>query len=331
MIKNIIITGGFGFIGLNLVNTLLANTNYRIMIIDNFSVGNINDYNKKLQNQPLIEVNDEQIWVDRVSYCVCEITEKEKISRLFKGGDCVIHLAANTGVQPSLKNPYTDFMFNAYGTFVCLDAARENGIKRFIFASSGAPLGEQKPPLHEQMVPRPISPYGASKLSGEGYCSAYSQSFGIETVCLRFSNVYGPGSAKKESLIAKLIKQLLSDEEINIFGDGEQTRDFIFVQDLVDAICATLVCNLQNTHELLQIATGHETSVNTVLSQMLRLAETHKIKRPKIKYLPPQVGDVARNYSDISYAKELLNWQPKVQLEKGLAETVKYFLKGAKR
>jgi UDP-glucose 4-epimerase len=131
-----------------------------------------------------------------------------------------------------------DCMVNVLGTFNYLDACRKSNVKRFVFASSGAPLGEQEPPIHEEMVPRPISPYGASKLCGEAYCSAFHGSFGVETVCLRFGNVYGPYSTHKGSVVAKFIKQILERETLTIYGDGSQTRDFIYIDDLIRAVWA---------------------------------------------------------------------------------------------
>jgi len=328
LIKNIIITGGFGFIGLNLIKTILSNPVYKILVIDNLSVGSIDDFNKVLPNQKINRISGRSDWKNQISYVVGDITNKKMLFDFFKEADCVIHLAANTGVGPSVDNPHEDFMANAYGTFVCLELARIHGIKRFVYASSGAPLGEQTPPLNEQMAPRPASPYGASKLCGEGYCSAYSYSYDIETVCLRFSNVYGPTSQKKNSLVAKLIKKMLKFEEINIYGNGEQTRDFIFIQDLVDAIQAAMISKLPKTHELLQIATGHETSVNTIIFHLTRIAIKNQINMPKVNYVDRRVGDVMRNYSDIRHAKYILNWEPRMNLESGLANTMDYFLTG---
>ena len=137
-----------------------------------------------------------------------------------EGADVVIHLAANTGVGPSVENPRMDCETNVTGTLNALEAARAAGAGRFVFASSGAPLGVQTPPLHEEMAPHPASPYGASKLAGEGYCSAWFHSFGVETVVLRFGNVYGEGSTRKASVVAKFIKRALAGEVLEIYGDG---------------------------------------------------------------------------------------------------------------
>ena len=148
--------------------------------------------------------------------------------KVAKGIDTIIHLAANTGVGPSIEKPQVDMSVNIIGTFNYLEASRVNKISKFIFASSGAPIGEVEPPIHEEIPPHPLSPYGASKLAGEGYCSAYKNTFGIETVVLRFGNVYGPGSINKSSVVAKFIRKAINGDILEIYGDGMQTRDFIY-------------------------------------------------------------------------------------------------------
>jgi len=188
---------------------------------------------------------------------VGDVTEKSLALNVCKGADAVVHLAASTGVIPSVEDPEQDFASNVVGTFNYLEAARLNGIGRFVFASSGAPLGEQVPPVHEEMVPHPISPYGAGKLCGEAYCSAYHGSFGLETVVLRFGNVYGPHSKHKGSVVAKFIRHIMASEPLPIYGDGNQTRDFIYVEDLTEAILLAL--NRADVGgEIFQIATHRE-------------------------------------------------------------------------
>ena len=153
-----------------------------------------------------------------------------------EGIDVVIHLAANTKITKSLKKPMYDFNVNLKGTLNLLEASNLNKVKRFVFASSAAIGGEIKPPINEKIIPKPISPYGASKLGGEAYCSTFFQTYDLETVILRFGNVYGPGSLKKTSVVAKFIRNMLANEEIFIFGDGNQTRDYIYIDDIVKAI-----------------------------------------------------------------------------------------------
>ena len=165
-----------------------------------------------------------------------DIRNREGLRKIVSGSSAVVHLAAQTGVIPSLEDPAFDMEQNVGGTLNLLEACRIAGTPRFVLASSSAPLGEQEPPIDESKVPRPLSPYGASKLAGEGYCSAYAGSFGLETIALRFSNVYGPRSTYKGSVVAKFIKNILSGIPLTIYGSGGQTRDFIYVEDLCDAI-----------------------------------------------------------------------------------------------
>ena len=151
---------------------------------------------------------------NQVELIVGDIRDADKTLKVCKGIDVIVHLAANTGVGPSVEDPRTDMEANIIGTFNMLDAARQNKVKKFIFASSGAPIGECEPPIHEELAPHPVSPYGASKLAGEGYCSAYYRTFDVSTVALRFGNVYGPGSSHKSSVLAKFIRQALSGKNV---------------------------------------------------------------------------------------------------------------------
>src|SRR5262249_33340561 len=190
-------------------------------------------------------------------------------SAVVRGGEVGVHLAANGGAAASFAAPRGDCMNNVVGTLNCLEACRQHSVRRFVFASSGAPIGNCEPPLHEEMPAHPVSPYGASKLAGEAYCCAYQRSFGVETVALRFGNCYGPFSSHKSSVVAKFIRQALAREPWEIFGDGQQTRDFIYVQDITDAILrAATVEGIGG--EVFQIATNSET---TVLELAARLAK----------------------------------------------------------
>ena len=180
------------------------------------------------------------------------------------GIEGVVHLAAQTGVPGSLQDPFHDCRTNVLGTLNLLEAARLRQAEaghpiRFVFASSNAPLGKQPPPATEDKAPLPISPYGASKLAGEGYCLAYNGSWGLGTVVLRFANLYGPYSAHKNSVVAKFIKDIAAGGQITIHGDGQQTRDFIYVGDLCRAIQLALESEIGG--EVFQIATGVETSI----------------------------------------------------------------------
>ena len=238
--------------------------------------------------------------------------------------DIIVHLAANTGVPKSVENPRLDMECNVMGTFNMLEAARHHGIKRFVFASSGAPAGEVTPPIHEELPPHPVSPYGASKLAGEGYCSAYFRTFGIETVALRFSNVYGPGSSHKTSVVAKFIKRALAGQPLEIYGDGTQTRDFIYIDDLIDALVLAATKNGIGG-ETFQIATSRETTLDELTTILLDVLERSGVRRPQVKKTEPRLGDVKRNFSNTTKARRMLGWKCRWNLEKGLEKTVEWF------
>jgi UDP-glucose 4-epimerase len=178
------------------------------------------------------------------------------------------------------------------------------------------------------MAPHPASPYGASKLAGEGYCSAYFHCFGVETVALRFGNVYGEGSGHKNSVVAKFIKQALAGEKLEIYGDGGQTRDFIHISDLIDAIRKAASAPGVGG-ECFQIATAKETTVSEMTGKLLEALEAEGVARPVVFSGPTRDGDVLRNFSDTSKAWARLGWHANVALEDGLRQTVRHFLSHA--
>jgi UDP-glucose 4-epimerase len=297
---------------------------HRIRVIDNLTVG---------KREDLEEIQRSEVGGQRseseptgIELVVGDIRDQGLAEKVCKGIDVIVHLAANTGVIPSIEDPMADCMANVIGTVNFLEAARKNGVKRFVFASSGAPLGEQEPPIHEEMVPRPISPYGASKLCGEAYCSAYYGSFGLETVALRFGNVYGPLSSHKGSVVAKFIKHIFAGEPLPIYGDGNQTRDFIYVEDLVNAILLALE-RPGVGGEVFQIATHREHTVGEVADVLNRLAEKYLSRKNEIVFENERKGEVKRNYSDISKARRMLGFEPKTSLEEGLERTFLWFLR----
>lgn len=205
--ENFLITDGCGFIGVNLVDFLLQKGIQNIRIFDNLSVGTKEDLAEVCDFK---EINAEDIESTPCGneLVVGDIRDEDLYMKVCKGIDVVVHLAANTGVAPSVEDPRKDMEINVIGTFNLLEASRKNNVKKFIFASSGAPLGEVDPPIHEEIAPKPVSPYGASKLCGEAYCSAYYRTFGLKTVVLRFGNVYGPRSKHKSSVVAQFLKEL---------------------------------------------------------------------------------------------------------------------------
>jgi len=327
-VTNIVITGGCGFIGVNLVRYLLKlDENIRIRIVDNFSVGQPEDIEKICAIKRL-EADQLNEWQDGVSLVEGDILDEGLAIKICRGADGVVHLAANTGVIPSIENPRMDCMANVLGTFTYLNACRKQTVSRFVLASSGAPLGEQIQPIHEEMVPRPISPYGASKLCGEAYCSAFYGSYNVHTACLRFGNVYGPYSTHKSSVVAKFIKQIMSGKKLTIYGDGNQTRDFIYIDDLCAAMWASLtVADVGG--EVFQIATHKEHTVSELAEQLNDFALKYLGKSSLVEHEAERKGEVRRNFSDISKAQRMLNWEPKWEFAKGIEETLKWFLKDA--
>jgi UDP-glucose 4-epimerase len=253
------------------------------------------------------------------------ILDDQLVLQAARGVDIFVHLAANTGVELSIRDPRSDCITNVLGTLNCLEAARHQRVKRFILASSGAPMGACEPPVHENKVPHPISPYGASKLAGEGYCSAYFHTFGLETVALRFGNVYGPYSRHKNSVVAKFIRQAMRGEPLDIYGDGHQTRDFIYIDDLVRAI--QLAATVEGIGgEIFHIATNAETSVGELVDRLVPVLAQVGITDVRVRYQTLRVGEMRRNFSDTSKAKRLLHWQAQVGLTDGLRETVEWFV-----
>ena len=323
--SNIVITGGCGFIGSSLVRKLLETEGAKLRVVDNLSVGD----RHSISTLPgFVETNLDDVsseWNSPLELIVEDICNPDAMIKCLAGANHVVHLAANTGVAPSVENPKFDCMTNVMGVLNCLEAARENNIDKFVFASSGAPIGEQEPPQNEKMPARPASPYGASKLAGEGYCSAYFHCFGINTVGLRFGNVYGPGSAKKESVVAKFIKRALSHQPLEIYGDGSQTRDFIYLQDLLEAIIASIT-KKDIGGELFQIASAKEVTVSEIANHLKSAFEARNLPFPDIMYSEARMGDVKRNYSDTRKAYDRLGWRAKTPLPNGVLDTLDYFL-----
>lgn len=314
--------------------------------------------NSSLKNDSSLLTSNFSPTQPKVELLVGDIRDYSACYKCCQGIDIIVHLAVNTGVGPSVENPRKDMESNVMGTFNMLEAARHNGVKRFVFASSGAPVGECQPPIHEELAPHPVSPYGASKLAGEGYCSAYYRTFGVETIALRFGNVYGPGSGHKNSVVAKFIKQTMQGETLEIYGDGNQTRDFIYIDDLINAIRKAADFSLKDNSslknpnsslltpnfslnsasslltpnsslpfgEVFQIATNHESSINELVEQLLPIFKNYGYNDIKIINGGQRLGDVRRNFSDTTKAKKLLEWKANMNIETGLKQTVEWFL-----
>lgn len=297
----VLVTGGAGFIGVNLA-PVLTQLGYTTRCYDDFSTGHRSDAEAAGYDE-IVEG---------------DVLRVEDLAAATRGCTHVVHLAAQAGVPASVADPVADCELNVRGTLHALLAARDAGVSGFVFASSNAPLGEITPPAHEDVVPRPTSPYGASKLAGEAYCSAFAGSFDLPTTVLRFSNVYGPFSYHKGSVVAAFCKRALAGEPLVVYGDGTQTRDFVFVEDLCRGIAAAVGHGGRGV--VAHLASGTET---TVLEVAELVAE--RIDGTRVEHRPARVGDVARSASDISTARELLGYAPRVTLPEGLDRTVGWF------
>src|ERR671921_919562 len=324
---NWLITGGCGFIGTALVRSLGQEGGHAVRVVDNFAVGTREDL---AAASDFVEVSPDELVPmasgGRTELVAGDITDDDLALRAARGADVIVHFAANTGVMPSVEDPRADCMSNVVGTLNYLEAARHARVGRFVFASSGGTvIGEAEPPIHEEMVPHPVAPYGASKLAGEGYCSAYFQTFGIQTVALRFGNVYGPLSGHKNSVVARFIKRAVEGEVLEIYGDGTQTRDFIFVDDLTRAV--RLSATAENVGgEVFQIATSAETTVQEVTDRLLPALAAAGVENVEVRNTAARRGEVRRNYADTTKARRMLGWKAEVGLDEGLGRTVRWFL-----
>jgi UDP-glucose 4-epimerase len=300
----VLITGGAGFIGTNLVARLRQMSDVYIRILDNETLG---------RREHLDGFDGEFIRGD--------ITDRDALDRALEGMNTVVHLAADTRVMDSIINPAFNFAVNAHGTFSLLEAMRARGIKRLVNASTGgAILGEAQPPVHEEMVPRPLAPYGASKLTAEGYCSAYAGSYDFKALSLRFSNVYGPRSFHKGSVVAAFLKRVLMGEPLVVYGDGSQTRDFVFVDDLCQGIFSGMTADATG---VIQLGSGQPFTVNKLIEEIRLVVAPRPVE---VRYEPARRGEVHTTWCDIAKARRKLGFDPVTQLEEGLARTWRWFL-----
>jgi UDP-glucose 4-epimerase len=290
-----------------------------IRVFDDLSVGHV----EAIENFAAVELLTVPRPIGGGPVEIVQTSITGDLARWIGDADVIVHLAANTSVQASIRSPRNDIGSNVLGTFNMLEAARLAGTPNFVFASSSALAGNAAPPMHEEMVCRPLSPYGASKLAGEGYCSAYFWSYGLRTVSLRFSNAYGPWSTHKGSVVARLIRQALDGERWTLNGDGTQSRDFIFVEDLVAAIIAA--SRYEGGGEVFQVATERETSVRELADLLRRQIEREFAISPELDFGPPLRGEIQKSFASIAKARELLGWTPAWEIEDGIAATVRWF------
>jgi UDP-glucose 4-epimerase len=329
-----LVTGGCGFIGRNLLIRGAQNSNAVFRIVDDLSTGTRQELSAAVDFVELDAAEQSIQWSNwsrsRVELVRADIRDFVVARNVTVGADVVVHLAANTGVGPSVEDPMRDCTMNVVGTLNYLEACRLNRVRRFVFASSGATIGDCQPPIHEELPAHPVSPYGASKLAGEAYCAAYARSFGVETVALRFGNCYGPLSSHKSSVVAKFTREALAGMPWEIYGDGAQTRDFIYVDDIVNAIMLAVTVDAVGG-EVFQIASNMETTVSELASKLAEALRLYDVGVPQVRYAKPRAGDVRRNYSDTGKARARLGWVPLVSLDEGLKQTVRWFIENHAR
>ena len=303
--QSVFITGGAGFIGANFVKYLLENSQSNITVYDNLTTGS---------KQNLDRAIADSAQTGRVEFIEADILDFDALDKAVAGNNVVVHFAAHTRVRESIKDPKENLTVNSVGTFNVIEAARRQGVDKFVFASSNAAVGEQVPPINESMIAKPLSPYGAVKLYGEALCSAYYHSYGLKTTSLRFANAYGFYADHKTSVIAKFLRIIKQGESLEIYGDGRQTRDFIHAQDICQAI--NLVIGHDGSGpgprgEVFQVATGVETPIIELANMM---AEFTNLPKERITFGPQLKGEIRKNFSDITKARGILGFAPKMKL-----------------
>ena len=304
MVNRVLVTGGAGFIGSHLVDGLISE-GFDVVVLDDFSSG-------RRENLSL--------HFGKPNFCLVEgdVKDKADVKKALEGVDVVFHLAAIVSVDFSVKNPLLVNEVNVGGTLNVLRESLKAGVKRFVYASSCAVYGEPvNLPINEEHPTKPMSPYAISKLAAEHYCRVFYEVYGLETVCLRFFNVYGSRQVvgPYSGVIVNFIDRLKCGEEPIIYGDGEQTRDFVFVGDVVDACLRAMKCK-SCVGDVINVGAGVEISINRLADVLTELFNLHDIE---FVYAEPRAGDVKRSCADLSKAERLLGYKPKVSLREGLA------------
>ncbi len=293
----VLITGGAGFIGKALANRLVAR-GHHVRVLDDLSAG-----------EP--EGLDE-----RVIFTRGDVRDIPKLWRLLQDVECVYHLAARVSVPESILFPREYNDVNVGGTVSLMEAIRNVGVRRVILASSGTVYGDQEQqPLNEDMRPHPRVPYAVSKISAEHYVFTLGALYGVETVALRIFNAYGPGQQLPVSyppVIPQFLRQLLGGGSLVVHGDGTQTRDFVYIDDVVDALIAAGESDVNG--QIINIGSGEETSINA----LIRIMEEVTGRSAHVLYNPQQSGGVARMVADLSRARIFLDWRPRVSLREGI-------------
>jgi len=319
----VIITGGLGFIGINLAKYLLAKkTIKQIVIIDKMTESTTNNLSSFCKFRYFSSSKQYRKTKDKVVVIKANVMNKKFSENIVIKDDIIVHLAAESGVDISISHPEKSFNVNVVGAFNYLNAARIKKVKRFIFASSGAVFGKAKPPLTEKTIKGAISPYGSSKLTIESFCETFSGMFKLKTTVLRFSNCYGIYSDNKSSVISKFIKNINKGHVNYVNGNGMQTRDFIYVDDLVDAIYKSF--SDKSDFSDYNVSTGKETSIKNLLKMLKDIYKNYD-KKVYIKYQKERLGDMKKNYAKPNKIIKSLNWNPRISLSDGLKTTVDWY------
>jgi nucleoside-diphosphate-sugar epimerase len=305
MMATYLVTGGAGFIGSNLVEALLARGE-RVRVIDNFSTGHRSNLAGLSGDLEVVEG---------------DITDLPAVQAVMTGVDYVLHQAAIPSVQRSVKDPLATDRANVLGTLNTLWAAKEAGVKRFIYAASSSAYGEAIAPKKSEDLPaRPLSPYGVSKLAGELYCTAFTHVYGLETVALRYFNVFGPrqdANSEYSAVIPRFISALLAGRQPTIYGDGEQTRDFTYIANVVDGNLRALTAP-GAAGQVFNLAAGGQVSLNKLVQTLGDILGV----RATPAYAAARPGDIRDSSADISRAQATLGYQPCVDLREGLEATI---------
>ena len=303
-----LVTGGAGFIGSNTVDELVRR-GHSVVVLDDLSSG---------KEDNLAEIRN------KITFIKGSITDIEVVRKAMHEAEYVLHLGARTSVPRSVKDPIDTNKINIEGTLNVLVAAKELKVKRVVFAASSSAYGETPTlPKVETMQPQPISPYGVTKYVGELYGQTFGRCYGLENVSLRYFNIFGPRqdpSSPYSGVLAKFCTAFLEDTQPLVFGDGEKTRDFTFVENAVQA--NLLACEAPNASgKVFNVGVGERISLNEVLRELGKIAG----KRLAAKYEPPRDGDIRDSQADISQARECLEYNPQVSFEEGLARTFAWY------
>jgi nucleoside-diphosphate-sugar epimerase len=305
----VLVTGGAGFIGSHLA-AAMAERGARVRVIDDLSTGHAEN---------LEEIGG------RVDFVRASLADEEATRRALEDVELVFHEAAIPSVPRSVENPRETHVACVEGTFTLLRAARERGVRRIVYAASSSAYGDQPTlPKSEEMRPEPLSPYAVAKLVGEYYNQVFHRVYGLETVSLRYFNVFGPRqdpSSQYSGVISRFIASLLGDKQPVIFGDGEQSRDFTYIGNVIEANLRAAETSAGVGH-VINIANGERTTLNELLAALKKITGRAGVEA---EYRPPRVGDVRHSLADITRARELLGYEPRVGLEEGLRLTIDWW------